>query len=125
LTLELLASFQAHAKRGLFNFTSNCASRGGKLKFVQFGFFNPFYFRAIKRLRFAGNDFADEKFQADGFFRVVVKNLFKQFADRNLHAGFLADFADEALFKSFVRLALAAGKFPKPAEVRFRVALGD
>ena len=52
-----------------------------------------------------------------GFFGVVVPDFLKQFADGNFHAEFLADFADEALLKSFARLAFAAGKFPQPAEM--------
>jgi hypothetical protein len=47
-----------------------------------------------------------------------VGDFLKQFADGNFHAEFLADFADEALLEGFVRLALAAGKFPQSAEVR-------
>ena len=54
-----------------------------------------------------------------------MENFFKQFADGNFHAEFLADFADEALLKGFIRLAFAAGKFPKPAEVRRCVTLRD
>ena len=68
---------------------------------------------------------ADEKFQVDGLFRVGVGDLFKQFADGDLDAQFLAQFADQALLEGFVRLAFAAGKFPKPAQMRIRVALGD
>ena len=93
---------------------------GGK-----FGRFNPFHRGAINWLRFARNNFADEKFQVDGFFRVVVGDFLKQFTNGNFHTEFLTDFADKALLKSFARLALAAGKFPQPTEVRLRVALRD
>ena len=61
----------------------------------------------------------------NGLFRVGVGDFFKQFADGNLDAKFLADFADEALLEGFARLAFAAGKFPKPAEMGFCMALGD
>ena len=54
-----------------------------------------------------------------------MENFLENFAHGNFHAQFLADFADESLLKSFARLALAAGKFPKPAEMGVRVALGD
>ena len=52
-------------------------------------------------------------------------DFFQQSANGNFHAQLLADFADEALLKVFVRLALAAGKFPQAAEVRMGVAPGD
>ena len=97
----------------------------GKVKIGQFSFANPFHGGAFQRLRFACEKLADEKFQVDGFLRVSVRDFFKQFADGNVHAEFLADFADEALLESFAGLAFAAGKFPKSAEVRLRVALGD
>jgi len=54
-----------------------------------------------------------------------MRNFLEQFAHGNLHAQFLADFADEALFGCFAGLTFAAGKFPKPAQVRAMVALGD
>jgi hypothetical protein len=76
-------------------------------------------------LRFAAQQPADEKFQVNGFLRVGVGDGFKQFADGDFHAEFLADFADQALLEGFVRFAFAAGKFPQPAEMRFGVALGD
>ena len=44
---------------------------------------------------------------------------------RNFQAKFFADFPDKTLLEGFIRLAFAAGKFPKSAEVRIRVALGD
>ena len=89
------------------------------------GFFNPFHGGAIQRLRLTGQKLADEKLQADGFFRIVVADFLEQFADGNFHAQFLADFADEALLESLAGFALAAWKFPKPAEMRLRVALRD
>jgi hypothetical protein len=63
--------------------------------------------------------------QSDGFFRVGVGDVLKQFAGGDLHAEFLVDFAGEALLKCFARLAFAAGKLPKSAEMGFRMALGD
>ncbi len=68
----------------------------GKLRAV-----NPFHGGAIQRLRFAGQKLAEEKFQMDGFFGVVVADFLEQFADGNFHAQFLADFADEALLETF------------------------
>ncbi len=59
----------------------------------------------------------------DGFFRVVVGDFFKQFTDLDFNAKFFAQFADKALLEGFARFALAAGKFPKPAEVRVRRAV--
>ena len=89
------------------------------------GVAGPLHRRAVQRLRLAGNDFADEEFQVDGFFRVVVGDFREQPADGDCHAQLLTDFADEALLKGFARLALAAGKFPQPAQMRTGVALGD
>ena len=91
----------------------------------QSGFANPLHGRTVERLRFARQKFADEKFQVDGFFRIVVENFLEQFADGNLHAQLLADLADEAFLKRFARLALAAGEFPQSAQVRLGMALGD
>lgn len=98
---------------------------GGKFKPGQFRRARPADGGAIQRLRFAGQKPADEEFQADGFFGIVVDNFLKQFADGNFHAEFLADFADEALLKSFAGFQLAAGKFPQSAEMRFGVTSGD
>ena len=92
---------------------------------VELRLINQLHRRAIQRLRFAGNQFADEKFQVDGFLWVVVADFLEEFADGNFHAEFLADFADEALLEGLARLAFAAGKFPQPAEMRLRVALRD
>ena len=41
-----------------------------------------------------------------------MANLLEQLINGDVHAELLADFAGEALFKAFARLALAAGKFP-------------
>ena len=67
------------------NFTGSCrraispatALGGGKFKAVQFRLFNPLERRAIQRPRFAGNQFAGEKFQVNGLFGVGVRNFFK------------------------------------------------
>ena len=98
---------------------------GGKFMRGQLRFLNPFQSGAIQRLRFAGKQFAAKKFQVDGLFGIVVPDFLEQFANGNLRAQFLADFADEALLKGFARLAFAAGKFPKSTKVRLRVALRD
>ena len=98
---------------------------GGKFMRGQLRFLNPFQSGAIQRLRFAGKQFAAKKFQVDGLFGIVVPDFLEQFANGNLRAQFLADFADEALLKAFARLAFAAGKFPQPAEMRICVTLRD
>ena len=54
-----------------------------------------------------------------------MREFLDEFADADFHAEFLAQFPGEALLGGFARLAFAAGKFPQPAEVRVRVALGD
>ena len=95
------------------------------MKIGKFRLRHPFHGGAVQRPRFAGKKFASEKFQVDGFFRIGVRNFLKQFADGNFHAQLLADFADEAAFKSFAGFALAAGKFPKSAEMRVGVTLRD
>ncbi len=98
---------------------------GGKLKTGGLRSFDPAKIRNPDLLRLAGKDLAEKKFQADGFFRIIVGNFFKQFADGNFNPQFLANLTNQASFKSFARLALAAGKFPKSAEMRFGVALRD
>jgi len=97
--------------------------RSGKRKISQFNFSHPLHRSAIQRLWFARPKLADEKFQQDAFFGIGVGNFFKQIADSNLDAQFLSNLADEALFKSFARLALATGKLPQPALMRVWVAL--
>ncbi len=86
---------------------------------------NPLHRRAVQRLRFPGKQLADKEFQMNGFFGIGVGDFFKQSANGNLHTELLADFADEALLIGFMRLALAAGKFPQTAEVRMGVAPGN
>ena len=95
------------------------------MKIGKFRLRHPFHGGTVQRPRFAGQQLADKKFQVDGFFRIGVGNFLKQFADGNFHAEFLADFTDEAGFKSFAGFALAARKFPKSAEMRVGVTLGD
>ena len=91
----------------------------------QFRSANPLHRRAIQRLRFAGKKPADKEFKPDGFFGIGVEDLFKQSDDGNFHAQLFANFPNKALLKGFIRLALAAGKLPKAAEVRAGVAPGD
>ena len=92
---------------------------------VQFRFAHPFDRRATERLGFATYQPANEKFQVDRLFRVSVCDFFEKFANGRFHAEFLAQFANQASLESLVRFAFAAGKFPKPAQMRPGVALGD
>ena len=52
-------------------------------------------------------------------------DFLEQFTDGNFHAEFLADFPDKTLLEGFARLAFAAGKFPKTAQMGIRVPLSD
>ena len=61
----------------------------------------------------------------NGLFGIGVGNFFKQSADLNFDAEFFAKFAHKAFLESLVWFAFAAGKFPKAAEMRVRMAPGD
>src|SRR5208283_1048666 len=99
--------------------------RRWKLVMVQFRRADPLECRAAEQLRFSTFQPADKKFQVNGFLRISVGDGFKKFADGDLHAKLLADFTDQALLEGFAGFALAAGKFPQPAEMRPGAALGD
>ena len=92
---------------------------------VQAGFLNPLHSRAIQRLGLAGEQRTEEKFQMHRFFGIGMGNFLEELADGNLHAQFFADLPNQALLEGFPGLALAAGKFPAPAQVRVRMPLGD
>ncbi len=92
---------------------------------VQFRRADPLERRAAEQPRFAAFQPADKKLQVNGFLRVGVGDGFKKFADGDLHAEFLADFARQALLEGFARFALATGEFPQPAEMGIGVAPGD
>ena len=68
---------------------------------------------------------AEEEFQVNGFFGVVMGDLLERLAKRNLDAQFLAEFADEAFLEALARLAFAAGEFPQAGQVTAFGALGD
>lgn len=61
---------------------------------VQFAFGDPFYSGATERLRFSFFQPAKEKFEPHGFFRVRMRYRFKQFANDDMNAEFLVQFAD-------------------------------
>ena len=63
--------------------------------------------------------------QVNGLFGVFVRKALHQLANGNLDTELLPQLADQALFKGFLRLALAARKLPEATQVRFGVALGD
>lgn len=50
---------------------------------------------------------------------------FDEFLDLNIDSQFLAQLAPQAFFITFIRLAFATGKFPKPAQMDVRVAARD
>ncbi len=75
--------------------------------------------------RLALGQSAKEEFQVNGFPGVVVGDLFKRLAKRNLDAQFLAKFPNEATLKRLARLAFAAGEFPQARQVTAFEALGD
>ena len=60
---------------------------------------------------------AAEEAQVHRFLRVVVIDGFDQLADGYVDAELLLKFARETLLEGFVRLALAAGKFPQAREM--------
>ena len=68
---------------------------------------------------------AEEEFQVNGFFGVVVGDFLEQLAKRNLDAQFLAKLTHEALLDSFARFAFAAGKLPQTGHVSTGRTLGD
>ena len=86
---------------------------------------DPLQFVAADRLRFSRDETTGEEFQADGFLRVGVGKILEEFTDGDLDAQFLAEFANEALLKGFVRFTFSAGEFPQATEMRVRVAPGD
>ena len=59
------------------------------------------------------------------FSGVVVGDFFERPAKRNLNAQFLAKFPNEAIFKSFARLAFASGELPQASQVTTFEALSD
>ena len=101
--------------------------RIGSGKFVTLQLFclNPAKCRATERLRFVRHPATTKEIQENGFFRIGMRYGLNQFKNFNFDSQFLTQFADQALFERFIRFAFATGKFPKPAEMRIRVALGD
>ena len=61
----------------------------------------------------------------NGFPGVVVCDLLKRLAKRNLDAQFLAKFPNETTLKRLARLAFAAREFPQASQVTAFEALGD
>lgn len=86
---------------------------------------DPFARGTIQRLRFTVSQSAKKEPQVDGLCPIVVADRLEEFPHLHFHTKFLPQFADKALLKSLVRLAFAAGEFPKPAKMRSGVALGD
>lgn len=92
---------------------------------AQFRFADPLDGGTTKRTWFAVFDLAEEKFQVDGFLRVIMRDALEQFSYPNTNAEFFHQLARETLLEGFARLAFAPGEFPKPAQVRVSVALCD
>ena len=67
---------------------------------------------------------AEEEFQVNGFFGVVVGDFLEQLTKRNLDAQFLAKFPNEATLKRLAQLAFATGEFPQASQVTTFEALG-
>src|SRR4051794_34725427 len=99
--------------------------RGGEFVLIQFLRADPAPFRAAQRLRFILLPLASEEPQMHPLFRVILGQTFHQLADCDLDAQFLPKLANQAGFKTLVRLAFAARKFPEPAEVGVVVTFGD
>jgi hypothetical protein len=85
----------------------------------------PAHRRTVNRLRLVRQPAATVKAQMDGLLGIGVRDGFDEFKHLNLATKFLAQFAAEALLEGFARFTFATRKFPEPAEVRIRVALGD
>jgi len=54
-----------------------------------------------------------------------MRDFIEKAAHGNFHAQFLSQFTGQALLEGLGRLSLAAGEFPKSAEMRVRVPSGD
>jgi len=86
---------------------------------------DPFHSRTIDRLRFAVWQTAHEKLQEDSPLWVSVSEFIEDLADLHRHAKLFLKLTHETSLERFARFAFAAGKFPKPAEMRVGVALRD
>jgi len=106
--------------------TIACASVGGrKVVFAQFVRRDPAEGGAAEGLGLVAEPLATEEFEEDGLFGVSVLDRFNEFTDSYFDPEFFHEFSLKAGFEGLARLALAAGEFPKAAEVRIRVALSD
>lgn len=86
---------------------------------------NPGDGEAMNRAGLALKQFAAEEFEADGFFGVGVGDFLDFLMDGDFDGEFLAEFTREALLEGFAGVELAAGEFPKAAEMLVERALGD
>jgi hypothetical protein len=80
---------------------------------------------AAKGLRFALLQPAKIKAEVDGFFRILMGDIFKELANGDLDAEFFAQLPNQTGLERLSWLQFAPGKFPKSAQMSVRIALGD
>ena len=86
---------------------------------------DPGEIRAADCARFVIKPGAMEKLEPHSFFRIFVRDGFDEFPDFDFDAEFLHQFALQTFLGRFAGIHLAAGKFPKTAEMGFGMAKRD
>lgn len=71
----------------------------------------------LKRLRFAGGDFAAKWHQTDPCCVIAPENRSQRRPDFRVNREFLIKFPSKGLFRGLARIEFTAGKFPKTAEM--------
>jgi hypothetical protein len=74
---------------------------------------------------FVAEPAAQEEFEADGAFGIVMEEVREEGDYRDFDAEFFAEFAFEAVFEGFAGFAFAAGEFPQAGKVGAGGAAGD
>src|SRR5947207_392308 len=89
---------------------------GGESIVCKFGRAHPQRFLAFDQLRLAVDMIAEERIQPQADVGIVVLDRREGRADDDVHRDLFAQFAKQTLVKCFAEFALAAWKFPVPAE---------
>ena len=84
----------------------------GKIMGIQAGRLNPLDRGTFQRLRLARRQGAEEEFEVNRLFRVIVDDFFKEGADLDGHSQLFLDFPDQTGLEGFSGFTFAAGKFP-------------
>jgi hypothetical protein len=74
---------------------------------------------------FVAQPAAEEEFEADGAFGIVMEEVREEGDYRDFDAEFFAEFASEAVFEGFSVFAFATGEFPQAGKVGTGGAAGD